>query len=157
MRQPQYAPIMVLYHNHYCCFSIDISFGDGRDGHLILEENECRILVSNRQYHFQSVILKPKSSLSVDPWNYDKQTGGTLLIHVKDTIHIHKSITCSVINYRKSLNVPMMTKYLSIDIHNWFFGSYKVHNSCDKCSLNILDSKNVLFSTLFLFICRCLN
>jgi len=77
--------------NRMCQFlCLDCVFGDGRDGHLILEENESRILESNREYNFESVILKPKSCLSVDPWDYDKQTGGTLLIHVKNTVHIRK-------------------------------------------------------------------
>ena len=55
-------------------------FIEGKDGVLILKENEKKELKSNYNYEFSIVILNEDSILTVNGWDPNKKDGGTLSI-----------------------------------------------------------------------------
>eukprot|EP01083_Nonionella_stella_P014410 40487_1 len=60
----------------------------GKDGSLILKQNETKNLKSDVQYEFDNIIIPFASHLKVHTWEPYKNRGGRLILHCFDLVRI---------------------------------------------------------------------
>ena len=58
------------------------AYSQGRDGTLIIKQNEKKILKSDHEYEFTSIIIENGGYLTTNEWQSQKKCGGKLIISV---------------------------------------------------------------------------